>query len=132
MGTVWLRRSSGIWIEALGEPFLDGARVDGADPLELRPELFRGFLLQGELRALPAVFVVFVGLARSVVVRCHPMSIHSAGPASGVGAGTCFAAGSYALTAGDVSLDYALEAIMRRKPEAAPRAEPLLKRLRGS
>jgi hypothetical protein len=33
---------------------------------------------------------------------------------------------------GDVSLDYALEAILRRRPEAALLAEPILKRLRGS
>ena len=36
------------------------------------------------------------------------------------------------LLSGDVSLDYALEAILRRRPEAALLAEPILKRLRGS
>ena len=47
------------------------------------------------------------------------------------GAGCATPAG-FVSVAGDVSLDYALEAIMRRRPEAAPRAEPILKRLRGS
>ena len=39
---------------------------------------------------------------------------------------------AFVSVAGDVSLDYALEAILRRKPEAAPRAEPILKRLRAA
>ena len=47
------------------------------------------------------------------------------------GAG-CVTPAGFVSVAGDVSLDYALEAIMRRRPEAAPRAEPILKRLRGS
>lgn len=34
--------------------------------------------------------------------------------------------------AGDVSLDYALEAILRRRPETAAQIDPLLKRLQGS
>ena len=44
----------------------------------------------------------------------------------------CVTPAGYASVAGDVSLDYALEAIMRRRPEATPQAEPILKRLRGS
>ncbi len=44
----------------------------------------------------------------------------------------CATPASFVSVAGDVSLDYALEALQRRKPDAAPRVEPLLKRLRGS
>ena len=44
----------------------------------------------------------------------------------------CATTVAFASIAGDVSLDYALETILRRRPEAAPRAEPILKRLRGS
>ena len=44
----------------------------------------------------------------------------------------CATPASFVSVAGDVSLDYALETIMRRQPQAAPRAEPLLKRLRAS
>ena len=44
----------------------------------------------------------------------------------------CAATTGFVSVAGDVSLDYALETIMRRKPEAAPRANPILKRLRSS
>jgi conjugal transfer pilus assembly protein TrbC len=49
----------------------------------------------------------------------------------GCGSGCATPAG-FVSVAGDVSLDYALEAILRRRPEAAPRAEPILKRLRAS
>lgn len=44
----------------------------------------------------------------------------------------CVTPAGFVSIAGDVSLDYALEAVMRRRPEAAPRAEPILKRLGGS
>ena len=44
----------------------------------------------------------------------------------------CATPASFVSVAGDVSLDYALETIQRRMPQAAPRAELLLKRLRGS
>lgn len=44
----------------------------------------------------------------------------------------CVTPAAFVSVAGDVSLDYALEAIVRRRPDAAPRAEPILKRLRGS
>ena len=44
----------------------------------------------------------------------------------------CATPASFVSVAGDVSLDYALETIQRRIPQAAQRAEPLLKRLRGS
>jgi conjugal transfer pilus assembly protein TrbC len=43
----------------------------------------------------------------------------------------CVTPAGFVSVAGDVSLDYALEAVMRRRPEAAPRAEAILKRLRG-
>ena len=46
------------------------------------------------------------------------------------GAG-CVTPTGFVSVAGDVSLDYALESIMRRKPETAPRANPILKRLKG-
>ena len=49
----------------------------------------------------------------------------------GCGSG-CVTPAGFASVAGDVSLDYALKTIMRRRPEATPRAEPILKRLRGS
>jgi len=44
----------------------------------------------------------------------------------------CLAPTSFVSVAGDVSLDYALEAILRRKPEVASRATPILDQLRGS
>ena len=44
----------------------------------------------------------------------------------------CVAPPAFVSIAGDVSLDYALEAILRRRPEATPRVEPILKRLRAS
>jgi len=47
------------------------------------------------------------------------------------GAG-CVTPAGFASVAGDVSLDYALETIMRRRPEVTPRAEPILRRLRGT
>ena len=43
----------------------------------------------------------------------------------------CVTPAGFVSVAGDVSLDYALEAIVRRRTEAAPRAEPILKRLRA-
>ena len=43
----------------------------------------------------------------------------------------CATPASFVSVAGDVSLDYALETIQRRQPQAVPRAEPLLKRLRA-
>lgn len=48
------------------------------------------------------------------------------------GAGGCVTPSGFVKVAGDVSLAYALEAMMRRRPETTPRIEPLLKRLRGS
>lgn len=44
----------------------------------------------------------------------------------------CATPAGFVSVSGDVSLDYALEAILRRRPEAALLAEPILKRLRGS
>jgi conjugal transfer pilus assembly protein TrbC len=46
--------------------------------------------------------------------------------------GGCAAAATFVSVSGDVSLDYALDAMLRRRPDAAPRVEPLLKRLRPS
>lgn len=39
---------------------------------------------------------------------------------------------SYLSISGDVSLDYALDAMLRRSPEAAPRVTPILQKLRKS
>ena len=44
----------------------------------------------------------------------------------------CLTPTAFVSIAGDVSLDYALEAILRRRPEATPYVEPILKRLRAS
>ena len=44
----------------------------------------------------------------------------------------CVAPAGFVSVSGDVSLDYALEAILRRRPEAAPQVDPFLKRLQGS
>ena len=49
----------------------------------------------------------------------------------GCGAG-CATRAAFVSVAGDVSLDYALEVMLRRRPEAAARAEAILKRLRAS
>jgi len=46
------------------------------------------------------------------------------------GAG-CVAPTGFVSVAGDVSLDYALESILRLKPEVAPRASPIINRLRA-
>ncbi len=43
----------------------------------------------------------------------------------------CATSGTFVSVAGDVSLDYALEAMLRGRPEAAPSADPILKRLRA-
>lgn len=56
----------------------------------------------------------------------------TAGDAQGSCSSGCVTPAGFVSVSGDVSLDYALEAILRRRPEAAPRAEPILKRLRAS
>ena len=56
----------------------------------------------------------------------------TANDAQGGCSGGCPTPGTFVSVAGDVSLDYALEAMLRRRPEAAPHAEPILKRLRAS
>lgn len=48
------------------------------------------------------------------------------------GAGMCFAADQFALAAGDVSLDYALEHFERSAPRLAKDATGFLKRLKGT
>ena len=50
---------------------------------------------------------------------------------SGCASGECPSDNGYAMVAGDVSLDYALEAIERGDPEFAPLAREYLTRLRG-
>lgn len=52
--------------------------------------------------------------------------------AQGTCSSGCATPAGFVSVSGDVSLDYALEAILRRRPEAALLAEPILKRLRGS
>ena len=47
-------------------------------------------------------------------------------------AGSCFAADAFVLTAGDVSLRYALEFIARSAPAFAGEAAPFLRRVKGS
>jgi conjugal transfer pilus assembly protein TrbC len=44
----------------------------------------------------------------------------------------CVTPTAFVSVAGDVSLDYALDAMLRRNPEAAPRATAFLQRLRSS
>jgi conjugal transfer pilus assembly protein TrbC len=44
----------------------------------------------------------------------------------------CITPAAFVSVTGDVSLDYALEALLRRRPDAAARVEPILKRLRAS
>lgn len=46
--------------------------------------------------------------------------------------GTCRTGEDWISIAGDVSVDYAIEAILRQKPALAPRLQPLLARLRPS
>ncbi len=50
----------------------------------------------------------------------------------GTGCTTPAATAAYLSISGDVSLDYALDAIVRRSPEAAPRVSSILQRLRKS
>jgi conjugal transfer pilus assembly protein TrbC len=52
--------------------------------------------------------------------------------AQACGAGMCFAADQFALAAGDVSLDYALEYLARMAPRLARDADGFLKRLKGT
>lgn len=62
------------------------------------------------------------------------LSLNDAGPddAQRGCRGGCATPATFVSVAGDVSLGYALEAMQRLRPEAAPRAEPILKRLRRS
>jgi conjugal transfer pilus assembly protein TrbC len=52
-------------------------------------------------------------------------------PTSECASGSCVAPNAYASIAGDVSIDYALEAIERRAPRFSPEAQLFLKRIRG-
>lgn len=67
-------------------------------------------------------------------VRMAPTFVLALGDedAQGGCVGSCAAPHGFVSVAGDVSVDYALNTMVRRRPEAATRAEPILKRLRGS
>jgi len=77
----------------------------------------------------PEAFTRFaVHLAPTFVLTLNDATGNNA--ENGCGAG-CITPAGFVSVAGDVSLDYALQAIVRRRPEAAPHAEPILKRLRA-
>lgn len=67
-------------------------------------------------------------------VRMAPTFVLALGDEDAQGGciGSCTAPHGFVSVAGDVSVDYALDTMVRRRPESAPRAEPILKRLRGS
>ena len=78
----------------------------------------------------PEAFARFgVQRAPTFVLALEDGDVQDAERSCGAG---CPTRAAFASIAGDVSLDYALEAILRRRPEAARRAEPILKRLRAS
>lgn len=52
-------------------------------------------------------------------------------PINDCASGSCIAPNAFAAIAGDVSIDYALEAIERRAPRFGPEAKLFLKRIRG-
>ena len=52
-------------------------------------------------------------------------------PSNDCASGSCIAPNAFASIAGDVSIDYALEAIERRAPRFSPEAQLFLKRIRG-
>jgi len=52
-------------------------------------------------------------------------------PINDCASGSCIAPNAFAAIAGDVSIDYALEAIERRAPRFSPEARLFLKRIRG-
>lgn len=52
-------------------------------------------------------------------------------PINDCASGSCIAPNAFAAIAGDVSIDYALEAIERRAPRFGPEAQLFLKRIRG-
>jgi conjugal transfer pilus assembly protein TrbC len=57
---------------------------------------------------------------------------NEAGSNSGACGSSCIAANAFYSVAGDVSLDYALDTLVRRYPDAQQHATPFLKRLRTS
>lgn len=59
----------------------------------------------------------------------QPVSAEASAPRCGKG---CALPGAFVSVAGDVSLDYALEAMTRRSPQVTPRASAYIERLRGS
>ena len=52
-------------------------------------------------------------------------------PINDCASGSCMAPNAFASIAGDVSIDYALEAIERRAPRFSPETQLFLKRIRG-
>lgn len=52
-------------------------------------------------------------------------------PSNDCASGSCIAPNAFASIAGDVSIDYALEAIERRAPRFSPETQLFLKRIRG-
>ena len=78
----------------------------------------------------PEAFIRFgVTKAPTFVLSLNERSQND--PRQGCAAG-CATLDTFASVSGDVSLDYALEAIVRRRPETASQAEPMIRRLRNS
>ena len=76
----------------------------------------------------PEAFTRFSVRQAPTFVLSRPTVGHGTRPASC--AGNCAVTADYFSVAGDVSLDYALDAIVRRHPDAGRYAAPFLKRLR--
>jgi len=58
--------------------------------------------------------------------------VHEGAQPQRCGAGMCFATDQFALAAGDVSLDYALERFERSAPRLARDASVFIKRMKGA
>ena len=105
--------------------------------------VLRGFV-NGSLRDTVARIQHLIG-KRDVAVQIDPRAferfairqtpsfvlVRAGAQPSQCAAGMCFAADAYALVAGDVSLDYALEYFQRATPRFARDAGGFLKRIRG-
>lgn len=57
--------------------------------------------------------------------------VKASAPTNDCASGTCLAPDAFASIAGDVSIDYALEAIARRAPRFSPESQHFLGRIRG-